>query len=212
MNKIFALTLSAAAVLLAASAPAHAVLSVDTGTPNGNAIGAFVFDSNDFYAGQITFAADTTIQDISTHVLNGATGETFTIALYDDSAAHLPGTALYSATATVDANGLNGWSGWNGASGLTGWNVQAGSYWVGLEIGSTDSLGAASLTGALLDRGVAMPLAPTAFNSGSGYQATAGLDFGLRVSSVPAVPEPSETLLMLAGLVALVPAVRKRLK
>lgn len=209
MNKIFALTLSAAAALLGASAPAHAVLSVDTGTPNGNAISAFAFDSNDFYAGRITFAADTTIQDISTHVLNGATGETFTIALYDDSAAHLPGTALYGATATVDANGLNGW---NGASGLTGWNVQAGSYWVGLEIGSTDSLGTASLTGALLDRGAAMPLAQTAFNSGSGYQATAGLDFGLRVSSVPAVPEPSETLLMLAGLVALVPVVRKRLK
>ncbi len=207
MNKIFALTLSAAAaVLLAASAPAHAVLSVDTGTPNGNAIGAFAFDSNDFYAGQITFAADTTIQDISTHVLNGATGETFTIALYDDSAAHLPGTALYSATANVDANG------WNGVSGLIGWNVQAGSYWVGLEIGSTDTLGTASLNGALFDRGVATPLAQTAFNSGSGYQATAGLDFGLRVSSVPAVPEPSEILLMLAGLVALVPVVRKRLK
>ena len=207
MNKIFALTLSAAvAVLLAASAPAHAVLSVDTGTPNGNAIGAFAFDSNDFYAGQITFAADTTIQDISTHVLNGATGETFTIALYDDSAAHLPGTALYSATATVDANG------WNGVSGLIGWNVQAGSYWVGLEIGSTDTLGTASLNGALLDRGVATPVAHTAFNSCRGYQATAGLDFGLRVSSVPAVPEPSETLLMLAGLVELVPVVRKRLK
>ena len=209
MNRTFALTLAAAAVLLAGVAPAHAALSVDTGTPNGNAIGAFAFDSNDSYAGKITFTENTTIQDISTHVLDGAAGETFTIALYDDSAAHLPGTALYSATATVDASGLNGW---NGASGLTGWNVQAGSYWVGLDIGSTDTLGTASLTGALLDRGVAMPLAQTAFNSGSGYQATAGLDFGLRVSSVSAVPEPSETLLMLAGLVALAPVVRKRLK
>ena len=209
MNRTFALTLAAAAILLAGAAPAHAALSVDTGTPNGNAIGAFAFDSNDSYAGKITFADAATIQAISTHVLDAAAGETFTIALYDDSAAHLPGTALYSATVTVDANSLNGWT---GASGLTGWNVQAGSYWVGLEIGSTDSLGTASLTGALLDRGVAMPLAQTAFNSGSGYQATNGLDFGLRVNSVPAVPEPSETLLMLAGLVALASVVRKRLK
>ena len=208
MNRTFALTL-AAATLLAGVAPAHAALSVDTGTANGNAIGAFAFDSNDSYAGKITFADATTIQAISTHVLDGAAGETFTIALYDDSAAHLPGTALYFATATVDANGLNGWS---GASGLAGWNVQAGNYWIGLEIGSTDTLGTASLTGALLDRGVAMPLAQTAFNSGSGYQATAGLDFGLRVNAVPAVPEPSETLLMLAGLVALASVVRKRLK
>ena len=209
MNRTFTLSLAAAVVLLASAASAHAALSVDTGTPNGNAVGAFAFDSNDFYAGQITFTDVTTIQEISTHVLNGATGETFTIALYDDSAAHLPGTALYSATATVDANGLNGWS---GVSGLTGWNVQAGSYWVGLEIGSIDTVGMASPTGALLDRGVAMPLAQTSFNSGSAYQATAGLDFGLRVSSVPAVPEPSETLLMLAGLVALASVVRKRLK
>lgn len=206
MNKLFALTLSAAAVLLAASAPAHAALSLDTGTPNGNAVGAFAFDGSDSYAGQITFAEDSTIQAISTHVLEGVAGETFTIALYDDTAAHLPGTALYSATATVDANG------WNGVSGLTGWNVQAGSYWVGLEIGSTDSLGTASFTGALLDRGVANPLQRAAFNPGSGYQAATGLDFGLRVSSVSAVPEPSETVLMLAGLVALVPLVRRRLK
>ena len=206
MNKIFALTLSAAAVLLAASAPAHAVLSVDTGAPNGNAVGAFAFDSNDFYAGQITFTEDSTIQAISTHVLDSAAGETFTIALYDDTAAHLPGTALYVATVTVDADG------WNGVSGLTGWNVLAGSYWVGLEIGSTDTLGAANATGALLDRGVANPLPRAAFSSGSGYQAATGLDFGLRVSSVSAVPEPSETVLMLVGLIALAPLVRRRLK
>ena len=210
MNKIFALTLTAAAVLLAGTAPARAALSVDTGTPNGNAATAFAFDSNDSYAGQITFAADATIQDISTHVLNGAAGETFTIALYDDNAAHLPGTALYLATATVD--GTVNANGWNGVSGLAGWNVLAGSYWVGLEIGSMDTLGTASSTGALLDRGVANPLVKTAFNSGSGYQTATGLDFGLRVSSVSAVPEPSETLLMLAGLVALAPLVRKRLK
>lgn len=205
MKQVFALTLAAAALLLG-SAPAHAELSVDTGTPNGNAVGAFAFDSNDSYAGQITFAGDTTLRAISTHVLDGAAGETFTIALYNDSATHLPGTALYVATATLDS------SGWNGVSGLTGWNVLAGSYWIGLEIGPMDTLGAASATGALLDRGVANPVLRTAFNAGSGYQAATGLDFGLRVSSVPAVPEPSETLLMLAGLVALVSVVRRRLK
>ena len=206
MNKLFALTLTAAVVLLAGTAPAHAALSVDTGTPNGNAVGAFAFDSNDSYAGQITFADATTIQAISTHVLDGATGETFTIALYDDRAAHLPGTALYFATATIDA------SGWNGVSGLSGWNVQAGSYWVGLEIGSMDTLGTASVTGALLDRGVANPLQGAAFNPGSGYQTATGLDFGLRVSSVSAVPEPSGTLLLLTGLAALASVARRRLK
>lgn len=206
MNKTFAQTLALAALLWAAAAPSQAASVVDTGTPNGSEIGAYAFDSNDSFAGQIAFASAAQIASIATHVLGGTVGETFTMVLYGDNAAHLPGSALYSATATFSADG------WNGVSALTGWNVSAGNYWIGLEIGGMDTLGAGSDTGALLDRGALSPLVRTAFNAGSGYQATSSpLSIGLRVDTVAAVPEPSSLWLMLVGGLALVgPLARRR--
>ena len=98
----------AAAVMLCCAAAAHAALVVDTGVPNGNPIGAYAFDSSDFYAGQITFTNAAQIGSIVTHVLGGSAGERFTVALCADSASHLPGAALYQATATFAADGWNG--------------------------------------------------------------------------------------------------------
>ena len=205
MNKAFAQTLIAAAVWFASAASAQAASVVDTGTPNGNEIGAYAFDGTDSFAGQISFAGAAQIASIATHVLGGTAGETFTVLLYGDSAAHLPDSALYLATATFTADG------WNGVSNLPAWNVTAGNYWVGLEIGGTDTLGLSSVTGALLDRGAASPLLHTAFNDGSGYQATGSpLSIGLRVDTVAAVPEPSSMWLMLAGGLALAGSVAAR--
>ena len=149
-------------------------------------------------------AAPARIDDVFAHVLGGTAGETFSIVLYDDNAGHLPGTLLHSATVTFSGDG------WNGVSALSGWNVAAGSYWIGLEVGLDDTLGQASLTGALLDRGVPHPLSHTAFDAGGGYQ-SAALDFGLRVDATPApVPEPESLALMLTGLGLLVPLTRRR--
>ena len=194
-HKHFALSLLAAAPLLAAAGPACAALVVNTGTPNGSPVGAFALDATDFHAGQVAFAQDVSLRSILAHVLGGSAGETFSLALYDDSAAHLPGHALYRATATFDADG------WNGVSGLAGWTATAGTYWIGVELGAVDTLGASSATGALLDVGAPRPLARTAFDVGSGWQAsTAPLSFGLQVDAQGAVPEPGSLPLLLAAL------------
>ena len=194
----------AAALLLAAASSAHATRVVDTGTPNGSPIMAYTFDATDFYSGQVSFASNARIDDVFAHILGGTAGETFTIALYDDNASHLPGALLQTVTATFGSDG------WNGASALSGWNVSAGSYWIALELGFDDTLGQGSITGALLDRGVPSPLAHTAFNPGGGYQ-PGQLDFGLRVdATVASIPEPETYLMMVAGLAAITAAGRRR--
>jgi MYXO-CTERM domain-containing protein len=186
-----------ALALLAGAAGARAALVVDTGTPGGSAVGALALDGNDFYAGQFSLAEAGSVQAISTHLLGGTPGETFTVTLYADSASHLPGALLYTATASVGADG------WNGIDGLSGWTLAGGSWWVGIEIGASDTLGAGSITGALLDVGAPSPLARTAFDAGNGYRASSQpLAFGLRVDVSP-VPEPAAGLMALAGLAGL---------
>ncbi len=180
--------------------------TVDTGTPNGSAVGAFAFDANDWYAGQVVFGSSVHIIDVFAHVLGGAQGETFTISLYDDSATHVPGNALHTTTAVYTADG------WNGVGALSGWNVAAGLYWIGLEIGFGDTLGSTSDTGALLDAGVPNPLTRTAFDAGSGYVATASpLRLGLQLDAVAAtVPEPGSIALLFSGAGALLAVAQRR--
>ena len=201
MTKSLSAFLSAAALALCAALPAHAATVVDTGAPDGVAVGSYAFDGSDWYAAQVSFAGASAIDAIMGHVLGGTAGETFTISLYADDGANLPGTALYTATATFGSDG------WNGVSGLSGWSVGAGAYWVGLEIQCTDTLGSAGVTGALLDQGAPAPLAQWAWDStgGFGYDALGGTSIGLRVdaSAVSAVPWPASGPLMLAGLALL---------
>ncbi len=192
----------AALALVASIAPVSAA-TIDTGAPDGNPVGAYLFDANDWYAGQVRFAGAAHLNGIFAHVLGGTVGDTFTIVLYDDLPTHKPGNALFSSTATFLADG------WNGASGLAGWNVAAGLYWVAFEVGFGDTLGA----GALLDRGVPRPLALTAFDPGTGsYQVTAApLGFGLQVdATIAAVPEPGSMALFFAGAAVLLALVRRR--
>ncbi len=207
MNKSLLASLSAATALLALALPAQAATVVDTGTPNGQAVTALAFDSNDWADAQVSFASASTINQIQGHILGGATGETFDISLLANDGRFGPGDVLYTTTATFGSDG------WNGAS-LSGWNVAAGSYWVEFEIQGADTLGSSSVTGALLDLGAPNPVANTVSTGDAGftYQASP-LSFGLRVdaSVVSAVPESSSTALMLAGLAWLfVPAFVRR--
>ncbi len=201
MNKNTLSLLVAASLWVAGTA--QATLAVDTGTPGGSFIGALALDSNDMYAGSFAVVQAASVLSVSTHLLGTGPGETFTLALYADSVAHTPGTLLFSATATAGADG------WNGVSGLSGWTLDSGTYWVGIEVGAGDTLGTGSSTGALVDVGAPSPLSRTVFDAGSGWQVTAQpLTFGLRVE-VSAVPEPAAWLLGLTGLTAL--ALRRRL-
>ena len=192
--------LLATAALLAASLPALAATVVDTGTPNGSALGALAFDSIDWAAAQVTFTQAAQVDAIQGHVLGGSAGETFDVTLFSDGAG-VPGDAMYNATATFDADG------WNGLSNLSGWTVAAGTYWVGFEIQGDDTLGSGSSDlGGLLDTGAPDPLAVTATtNDGWHYQGSGAQSFGLRVDadSVSSVPWPSSASLMLAGLLLL---------
>jgi hypothetical protein len=202
MNHTFlsAIANTVALAAIVAGAPAQASVLVDTGTPNGSAVGSYAFDGMDWYAGHVSFGAAYDLSAISAHLLGTTPAETFTVALYTDGA--VPGDLLYSATATVGASG-DGWTGVSGAS-LSGWHVAAGSYWVAFEIGSGDTLGGGSVTGALLDAGAPNPLAATAFSSGAGYGLTASpLGIGLRIEGTLPVPEPTTGLLLAAGVAAL---------
>ena len=194
------LTSLGAAALLAAAPLAHAALVVDTGTPNGSAVGALAFDAIDWTAAQVSFATDSNVNAIQGHILGGAAGETFDISLFSDEGANRPGTLLYTTTATYGAEG------WNGVAGLNGWTVVAGSYWIEFEIQGGDTLGSSSVTGALLDLGAPNPLALTASTSDGGFSYAGGtLALGLRVdaTAVSAVPEPAPAWQVLAGTLLL---------
>ena len=186
-NKTFLAT-----ALLALAPFAQAATVVDTGTPNGSAVGSLVFDGSDWVAAQVSFADAATIDAIAGHILGGTSGETFDISLYDGGAT--PGAQLFTTTATY------GIDGWNGASGL-GWTVAPGSYWIEFEVNWNDTLGTTSTaTGALFDTGVAHPVqTATTPDWGFTYDASAQ-SIGLQVS---VVPEPAGALPLLGGMLLL---------
>jgi hypothetical protein len=190
MNKTLLTSLAAAAFALAPSA--HAALVVDTGTPNGSAVGSLVFDGSDWVAAQVNFANAATIDAIAAHILGGTAGETFDISLYEGGAT--PGAQVATTTATF------GIDGWNGASGLD-WTVAPGSYWIEFEVNWNDTLGTTSTaTGALFDTGVAHPVqTATTPDWGFTYDASAQ-SIGLQVS---VVPEPTGALQLLGGMLLL---------
>ena len=178
--------------LLATASLAHAATVVDTGTPNGPAVGSLVFDGSDWVAARVDFASASTVDAIAGHILGGSAGETFDISLYGGGAK--PGAQLFTTTATYGADG------WNGASGLA-WTVAPGSYWIEFEVNWNDTLGnTPTATGALFDTGVAHPV-PTATTPDGGFTYDASAQsIGLQVS---VVPEPTGALQVLAGMLLL---------
>lgn len=193
----FPVLVLSAALLFGAQAQAATI--VDTGTPPAGDAFALALDSTSWLAGQINIIAATNIHSIQAYVNDLGTGGGFTIALYGDSASHLPGSLLGSWAATFAA--APGGDGWNGVSGLNV-AVAAGKYWVALEVQGADSFsGVAPVS-------PPSPLAKYTFNDGGigGYQAMTQT-FGVQVT---AVPEPESFAMLLAGLAVLGAAAGRR--
>lgn len=212
MNKKLLASLAGLAVAtsLCIGTAARAAVVVDTGVPNGKLLFATLLDANDWTAARVSFASESDVDSVLFHILGGSAGETFHISLYENSAAGLPGGALYNTVATF------GTDGWNGASGLSAWDVAAGSYWFGVEVWDGDTLGSNSITGAGLDQGAANVLQNTALNAsfGTDYTLVGAQSIGLQVnaSAVSSVPEAPTVQTLAAGLAMLAGAayVRRR--
>lgn len=199
-----------AAVALALSLDAGAALLVDTGTPvppdAANPLqGSLAFDATDWLAGQFSVDHDVTVDSVKAWLNDmGNGGTAFTVALYADSGANLPGTLLQSATGTYAGPG--GTSSWSGASNLL-WNLQAGkTYWVAFE----SDLAPKSFFGVAPVQ-APNPLARYAFNDGGflGYRPMTGDNtaFGVQIN---AVPEPETWQMFIAGAAVLVVVARRR--
>jgi len=174
--------------------------ALTTDTPTGDLVGGLIVDASNWIAGQISFSQASQIQSIQAYLNDqGNGGGSFTVALYQDSATHLPGSLMKSWSGSFTT--ASGTSAWNGVSGLN-YDIGVGKYWVAFEIQGGDTFGGVA-PGTLSD-----PLAKYAFNAGGyeGYQAMSQT-FGVQVA---AVPEPETYALMLAGLGLLATVARRR--
>ncbi len=187
-------------LLAAGAAQAQTINTLTTGAASLSDINGYSLDSNDWLDGQITLTGPQTITSIAAFLDDpvGGAGDNFNITLYADNGSNKLGTQLFSDTATY-----NGTTGWQGLTGLN-WAVIGGNYWVGLEVTSDQQTSFVATTGA------PQLLANTAFSANGGanytYRNIAGtglskdLNFGLTVTSISAVPELEEWLMILAGL------------
>ena len=199
MRKLHPMAGAALALAAAVAAlPAHASTLADTGAPGASPVGGLALDGNDWVAGEISVGSATTLGAIQGYISGDTRGETFTVALYGQGAAGVPGALLDSATATF------GGDGWNGLS-AAGWKVGPGSYWVAFEVGQNDTL-ASAFELSTMNVGAPSPLANVAYFDGSGYHPWSA-SFGLRVL---AVPEPDPAWLYAAGLGLLAFSMRRR--
>ena len=198
-------TIATLSLLLAIGATAnvaHAGYVLDTGVPDGAGF-PLLLDSNDYVAAEFSLGAGQTITGINSYLnagFSGASGDTYTIAIYSNQAGNLPGSQLWSGQATYQQDG------WNGLNNLSVNGLAAGNYWVAFEVGFSDYT-----SGLLLPTNAGAGSTPAlayAFSpDGRSYQAMHGISFGVQVSSVPV---PPAALLFGSGMLGLVGIRRKR--
>jgi hypothetical protein len=175
------------AIAMFIAGQANAALIVDTGTPNQTSLGS-ILTVNDYFAGQVTFSQASTINSIQTFLTldtpSGFATDSFTVALYSNTANNTVGSLINSFTANYSVTG------WNGVSNINEL-VSAGKYWIAFE---GDSSGASYIAA-----NAPNPLALTAFASSSSYS-NYPMNFALQVDAVAAVPEANSYAMLFIGL------------
>lgn len=186
------------ALLMFMTGQANAALIVDTGTPTQVSLGS-VLTGNDYFAGQVAFNQDSTINSIQTFLTLDTPSDfatnSFTVALYSNTATNSVGSLINTFTANYSG------SGWNGVNNLNE-QVLAGKYWIAFE---GDSSGATYIA-----PNTPNPLALTAFASASAYSIYP-MGFALRVDAVSAVPEANNYAMLITGL-GILPFMSRRRK
>ncbi len=175
------------ALLIFITGQANAALVVDTGTPTQSNLGS-ILTGNDYFAGQVAFSQNSTINSIQTYLTLDVPSDfalnSFTVALYSNTATNTVGSLINSFTANYSS------AGWNGVTNINE-QVLAGKYWVAFE---GDSSGATYIA-----PNAPNPLALTAFASTSAYR-NYPMSFALQVDAVAAVPEAESYAMFLTGL------------
>jgi len=198
-------------MLLLSISPARAAFVVDTGAPTATSGSSFYsLDSNQWLAGRFTLADAWNLNSVEGWITNGGNGVSGTVhaSIYADNAAGpLPtGTALYSSIFTFNAPAncvdLYSCSAWDGAYGLD-WALLAGTYWLGFEVQSGDTLVFGSM-----QNDVPSPLsnyANTVNGSVPVYVGTFSTGVGMRIdATLSPVPVPAAVWLFGTALVGLV--------
>jgi hypothetical protein len=217
MLRRLAHSLAAAGLLSALAAPAQALV-VDTGPGSNSGGGWSLYDDRpyttgyQFLAARFTVATPDTISSVQGW-MNWAYGGGMTFSVETDFQG-LPGARLYSVSVLLPATVLNV-PDWRGTGGLN-WQLQTGDYWLVFEDMRRD--GSGSMPG-----GAPSPLAGYASSPGvvpgDEWMHANTLNFGVRINTTPApptlpplnaVPEPAVAWTLLAGLLVLGRATRRR--
>lgn len=193
---------------LTASSAVNATLIVDTGQPlatqGGWSLNRDQFGNYTFQALRFDLSQSTTITSINAWLYGifNDYQDTLTAVLYDSTLSGGVGQALYSSNFSATWGEI----GWYGPSGLD-WTVGPGSYWLAIEVPTTNVFIGALPMGApnplewrawhAVYEDIDYPYAPMSTDDMPG-----GSAFGLRISGeVASVPEPgSLALLFIAGV------------
>jgi hypothetical protein len=181
------------------------VTIVDTGVPPpGGAI--FPIGPTQWVAGQFTLADAHTINTIEGYIQPFLfLGNAFTVAVYAEEGADVPGTELFSGSATYTSALEEDWAGLSGLS----WFLPAGTYWASFEIRPSQTFAGSMRTSA------PSHLANGAFFFPPVWFPEDNLTIGVRITAdagpEPApVPEPSTIGLLAVGLAAIRARHRRR--
>ena len=195
-----------AAVVLLLPGVASATLLLDTGTPTGTG-GPAELGTASWSAAEFAAQPGENVLSLSAYLSPGlgASGDTFTFAIYSDSAflgvrsTQLAGDVLASATATYA-----GGTGWTSAA--VNWTAPSsgdGDFWVAVEVTGSNHTNGLDLPLESSNTTGTAPAINFATLSGGKFTESGALPIGLEVSTTPPVPLPPAVYLFGSGLLGL---------